>query len=732
MNRSEQEELLINISREYQDDPGEDWGEAIVAAADILEEDTISEASWRPVANLREGSDAEMDQRAVSKVSIFGDNYWDFQHEGSPAYRGTARVNLDKGIDGSRRLTDTSAAPLLRFVKALLYYNLPSKALYVRTRSYNTVPNAANHILAIAKLLCSLGIYMDINGNGAFPTAESLTQDDIRTWLEATENPALKYQVLYQIENWQKLSMEGYMPRTFCVSRELVSTQMLRDVQRAWQESRNQAVGHLPISLDDLGILVPHCIAMIETHAEDILFVHNAVTNSSALLSEEWAQNESEKIFLAMKSRPAPALWLLEDYRDPTGSLNNSSEVALRNSIREYPGWEKNAGVKNLQLFSNAELISAARRVGVDLEEFRGGTVFFNMTALRFHYQGLAVRLRTACEVMILLVTGMRRIELANLKAGRARRVPGSSDEYNLRFEVYKTSDSSSGDPVTLPIPEIAFKAYKVLERVTAAARLAADSDNLYINILHRNYADFRHVNDMARQLVKFSDYLGLVEPIHPHQFRKSLAMFFIYHDPRNLTILKRLFSHKSLAMTLKYIVQIPGMSEEIRKAVIDTHLDLLLDLMDAVNTGRIGGSAGIRFKQSVEKTGFIAKLNDDGYESLRMFVETLLEHETRVLSRCRMAVVCTKMHSSIVDSAPEPCDCDIVNCDNAIFTAQSIGDLKEEIRFHSEVLANKKAGKGQRGYSEKRVADCLARLSEVMGDDVVASEYAEMVLSAA
>jgi len=736
MKRDDFEKLLQAATKAHEEEAANDWN--IGPAPDVDDDDAAEmpvdgpgAPSWTPAVFLGRLSAQEIDQIAVSKVSRIGDNYWDFQTEGSPAYRGTARLNLVRNFSDTLMSSDMAGEELLRLVKYLTFYNLPPNALFVRVRSFNTVPSAAIYIFTIARLLCSKGILVDHNGNGSFLHAGCLSQSDVLEWVEATENLAVKYQVLYQIVNWQKLSKEGYLPPYLSLSSELVSQEMLQKAQKKWQEYRESCVGFLPIPLDDLGIVVPFCIDMVERYAEDILAVHEVIANAEVGQKAGSEMPEGERVFLAMKGRPRPDLWPLEGFRSACGSLCGTAKRELQRAIRGNPQREKFADqTRNLQKLSNQDLVSLAEKVGVDLETFRGGSVLYNFQAIRFHYQSLVVRLRTACEVLILLVTGMRRLEFANLTAGAARKC--SNDDFRLRFQVFKTSEASCGDMVDLPVPEIAYRAFKVLERITAEARKKAKTDRLFINIFNGKNG-LRHVNGVYTYMVKLSDFLGLSAPMHPHQFRKSLAMFFIYHDPRNLTLLKRLFSHKSLTMTLKYIVQMPGMSEEIRRSVIETHMDILLDLMEAVNEGMIGGTAGRRFRESVKNSNFFARLNDDGYESIRMFIETLLEHETKILRRCPMGVICTKVQTSIVDSGPEPCECDIVSCDNAIFTEHSIQYLKDEIRFHTKmILASKSTGPDQRRYSEERVRGCLDRLSELVGAEALANDYPDYYASAA
>jgi integrase len=728
--RDNYKKVLEAVARAYKEE-ADDWETGTAPDDDDDMVEPPVGPSWTPAVFLGRLSASEMDLVSVSKVSIFGHNYWDFQEEGSPAYRGTARLNLARNFSDTLMSTDAAGEELLSLVKCLTFYNLPPNALFVRVRSFNTVPSAASSIFTIARLLCSRGILVDHNGNGAVLHADYLTQSDVQEWADTTENLSVKYQVLYQIVNWQKLSRGGYLPSHLSLSRELVSDEMLQEVQKKWQEYRDSCIGYLPVPLDDLGIVVPFCVEMVEKYAENILAVHEDITGMGEEQIVKSEIPEGERIYLAIKGRPCPDLWPLQDFRTAAGSVCGAAKTELRRAVRKSPQQEGIADeIRNIQKLSNGELVALAEKAGVDLESFREGSVLYDLAAIRFHYQSLVVRLRTACELLILLVTGMRRVELAHLTAGAARKV--SKDELRLKFLVFKTSEASGGDMVDLPVPEIAYRAFLTLERISAAARAKAKTDRLFINIFNGKNGP-RHVKGVYTYMVKLSEFLGLSTPIHPHQLRKSLAMFFIYHDPRNLTLLKRLFSHKSLTMTFKYIVQMPGMSEEIRRSVIETHMDILLDLMEAVDEGQIGGSAGRRFRESVEKSNFLARLNDDGYESVRMFIETLLEHETKILRRCPMGVICTKVQMSIVDSGPEACDCDIVSCDNAIFIEDSIPYLQDEIRFYTKViLHNKKTGPAQRRYAEERVRGCLERLSELVGPETVASDYPDLYASAA
>jgi integrase len=661
----------------------------------------------------------------VSSTSTFGDVKWDFQTEAGAGGKGSAKFYIRKNVSSNVKLTDAICEPLRYFVKALIYYNLPENALFVPPKSYNTVVNDVKWIAELASILFRQNIFVLKHRGKMFNEASTIVKNILDKELTKLE-PAKRYGVMLQIRHWELLSESGYLPERFRLNRQMVSAKELKQASKKFNADRESRIGYLPIKPEVLGKLIPACADMVEKHSTDILALAEAFDGSFIWGDPDCEATtrfeQAERVAYAMLKNPVPELWDASEFYSEEIILSNENKNLLKNAIRSHEDWDalKDKMSGKLNRGTRADLRAIADSLNINTVGICSEIINYDTKKARHHFISLARRLRTACEIVVMFSTGMRIRELNTLKAGCARRVPGT-DDHELEFYVHKTRHHA-----TIPIPELSFKAITVLEKLTRMTRGISESEYLAVNMFHNNYGKERLPNEFATLLTDYCQSIGITEHIHPHQFRKSIAMFFVYHDPCSLMLVKRLFSHRSLKMTLRYIVEMPGLGEEIRKRVIDNNLDLLLEVYNAAEVGAIGGLAGKRFAGKYKDSKFCSYLNDDGRESARMFVAGILESDAKILSRCTMGVICTKTHHTIADSAPNECDCDVVNCENAIFTSSCIDDLEEEIRFHSiDILQNPATGTKMRERSEKHIEACRARLAELRPDPPTAPSVA-------
>ncbi len=264
------------------------------------------------------------------------------------------------------------------------------------------------------------------------------------------------------------------------------------------------------------------------------------------------------------------------------------------------------------------------------------------------------------------------------------------------------------------------------MERLSAQARRVGRNNLLFAGVTNF-FGKPLHLSSINGFLVRWCEELGLNEMIHPHQFRKTLAMFLIYQDTVNLPLIKRLFSHKSLKMTLVYITKLPGIAQEVKLALLEQNMELIGELLEAARKGVIGGSAGLRIKENIQSGKYAAMLNDDGWETLDQYVDSLLDEGLTLLHRASLGVICTK--TPAVDQAA-PCDppfaqkikrlhpniqnCDPLECKWAVFTENSVLKLVNEIKAHRKWLKHKYASEGQKQFSARTIASSQERLLEL------------------
>lgn len=700
--------------------PSEDKGDQLATAKLAL----VPESEW---AKLQ-----------VSKRNVFGDTEWDFQDAGSPIYESHAKVSWEQDIAEGAKLTDPDCEPLRRLLMACLYYYLPQNNIFGYCRSYNSVIPRFRGLVKVGRFLYCQRLFVDANGNGSYLNASTLTSVDIDHCIEEQPNISAKLSVAATMKFWQDLSDAKYLPKEYRLNKNSMSQTMVTKLQKEKIESSGSWV---PISLESLAIVVPYCIDLIQNHSEEILraydFLHPVFANKIHKEQAGFTWGNAIARLNELKS----AAWNIDDFRTKDGKLNALTKQALISTVRSHPDWPAYQ-VKHFprksrishrlpvrqQQFNNlphSQILKAAKDLGIDLDRVGDGTILYDLPQVRHTFMGIFTTFRDACQIILCLVTGMRKSELLHLKANKAWPVPGTDNEYRLEFDVFKTDEASQGDTVVIPIPEIAYKAYNALENITQKARQYGESDYLSVNIT-MNFGNKAHPNVINKRLCEFWEDLGIEEDIHPHMFRKTLAMFAIYQDPRNLTVIKHLFSHKSLAMTLAYIVKIPGLSEDIKLAIIKHNADLLAEVIFAAKNERIGGTCGSRIKEQVKSGAIAARLNDEGRESIEQYIQSLLEHGLRLLHRCPLNVICTNTHDSIVHVGPELCNCEVTNCDYAVFTEASIPALVEELRFHEQWIKHPLVSEDQIRFSRRKIKDCLDRLAEIQGKEAAMAEFPE------
>jgi integrase len=785
---------------------------------------------------------AEWGKLRVSKRSFLREFLWDFQDEGTFFQSCRTKIYWTQPMTDSVNLTDTECEPLLLALQACLYCYLPQNNYLGYCTSYNSVQPELTGFLKVGRSLYGKRILVDCNGNGQFVGATAITPNDVRECIDSEPTVSTKCSAGKAWVFWQKLSDAGNLPLQFTLNLGTVDL----NYQKALDKERTDTQkSYMPISLEVLSEVVPHCRDLIEKYCDEIIGTYDLL---HPLLCGDKQYREQkgmswEKAFTTLKEQKS-GLWKLEDFYMEKGAFGGDGIHVLRKTIRNHPDWpayrkknfprvtknmydlsygelvaiandnaveipeeevyprwtlvdlisshpswadwrEKNfprprslasipvdelraiakkIGVElhpgiegpqqakhialrsailnspgwrqkrnkylpkryDLNAASNEDVLRTARDLGIDLEALFGGDhIFYHFQEMQFAFISIFNTFIDACFIIICLVTGMRRSELLHLEAGKAWRVPGTIDEYFLEFKVFKTDESSQGETVTIPIPEIAYKAYCALERITEKARQHKGCNYLSVNTTI-NFGEHMFMNVWNQRLLRFWERLGIEEHIHSHMFRKTLAMFAIYMDPRNLSIIKYLFSHKSLAMTLAYIVKIPALSEDIKLAIIEHNADLLAEALAAAANGKIGGSCGVKIKQQYQEGRFAARLHHEGRQSIREYVESLLEDGLRLLHRCPLKVICTNPNDSVISVNPEVCNCEVTNCDWAIFTESSIPDLEEEIRYHQEFIKNPVVSKDQILFSNRKIQDCLARYAEIEGEEAATNRFPE------
>lgn len=684
------EEAITKLSR--QEDQEDHFEDQLVASEGEAAEDELIEDSEEEISahlSLANIPVEEWGSIAVSPLSFFRDNYWDFSCYPNALPKGT-RLNFDYDNTLGINATDPQYIHWLHIAKALCFYSVPHFAVSAWIRSYGSLASRKTKLLRLFEIFMFENLYIGDPSSPSFRTINDLSRETILAYIDRQPSHGLKWEVAFTIQFWQKLSKSDLLPPQYAITEAFVEKADVSLHRMAYDNSTNPFA---PIPLDDYAEIINYCLTMVDEYGEDVIWLYQTYYPTLVGAFDHPARMELR----------------------PTGFSTGSPEgigafkAYTPKFVSGVPWWP----------------IQIKYRV-VD------GSEYIDYAMVATCIAGLI----DACCVLILATTGMRRSEISNL---RSSCVTYNADGAWLTFTVFKTSVASQGDRKTIPIPNATAHAIELMERLFADARKYGGHDYLFAVITRQFFGNRAHGAYPERAVKRVAQAAGVDEAIFPHRFRKSLAMYLIYQDPRNIDLIRHLFSHRSLKMTLRYILSLPGVHSEIRKIVIDQNVELLSEIIQGVLQDRIGGIGGKRVKATINRsTIFKAKLRDDGKETLIQYIESLLDQGIQLLHRTNLAI-CLKTPGLTEDSPcvgkneravtklhPNLYACDPLDCRYAAFLERDIPALESEIVFHNHLTQHPYCGEEQRRFSEQRIKDAFMRLREI--DEIHATQFMRQV----
>lgn len=619
----------------------------------------------------------------VSSESIFGDKLWSFLSYPHVDKR-SVRLNFDFDNQNGINLTRPEYNHWENIVKALIFYNIPHFAVSNYARSYGSLGSKRTKFGRLIALFQKEQLYMGNLGSPTFRTINDLNRETIAGYIAGLPTAGIKWELASAIQLWQKVLTGCLLPDEYSITSPLVTKEQIAKLRAEYED---ESAPFLPIALDDYSNIVNHCVGLVNVYSKDIT-------------------------------------WLYETYyRSIIGGWKHSDR-GTTNPVCYSPGSE--AGVKAFIDYQPV-LVDGKPWWSLKIQERanpkganKSSTSYVSLPAIL----SLIVSLLDACCVTILATTGMRRSEVMGLLSGC---VEEDESGFWLRYTVFKTSIASQGDAKRIPIPALTAKAIAIVELICGESRNYGKHNKLFSSVTRQFFGGETHAAYPERAVKRVCEAVGADERIHPHRFRKTLAMYLIYQDSKNIEIIRHLFSHASLKMTLRYIISLPGVNDEMKKIIVEQNLEILVEILEGAATGRLGGEAGNRLRKSVEGSPrLIAKLQDKGREALVQYVESMLDEGVKMLHRTNLAI-CMKT-PGYYETAP--CDgknddpttklhpnlfaCDPFNCRFAAFVEANVPSLKNEILFHQKYLAHPLSSSAQKTFSQRRIQDAKKRLSEV------------------
>lgn len=683
-NQPEEDDLFEDAMIAATEDEAFDIIDNEVDLSDVEDEcSNVGEDDVPSVLSLAEMPIAHWDSIKLSKASTFGMHRWDFS-EYPHVNLTQVRINWDYTCLLGVNLTGSDYTHWLRIIKALVFYSIPHFSVSSFVRSYGSMKTRAIKMRRLIDFFQKYGLYFGEFGKPGFRTINDLAPDTVTQYLYSIEEPIRRWEVTFVLQFWQKISFAKLLPVEYAIHSPIITREQV-SIFRGEMDANVKP--YEPIPLDDYAAIINHCIRLVEDYSKDVL----------------WLFETYYPTIVGVRSHPERAALKPDGYA-PNSELGVAAFLAYQPvSYDGKPWWP----LRVSQYYASWPR-----------ENKPWGFVPFRKII------GLVGALLDACVTVIFATTGIRRSELVHLLSGCVSRDP---DGYWLRYSVFKTSTASQGDRKRIPIPDITAKAVSIVERLCQEARTFGNTERLFVHIGMNHFGIPIGGSYTERAVKRVAQAVDAAADIAPHRFRKTLAMYLVYQDPKNIEIVRQLFSHVSLKMTLRYILTLPGINDEMRSIIAKQNVDVLREVLDGALTGRIGGKAGQRLRQSVENsTQLVARLKDKGKESLVQYVESMLDQGIKLLHRTNLAI-CMKTPGHL-ESAP--CDgknedpatklhpnlfaCDPWNCLFAAFVEANIPAMRSEIVFHNKLLSHPYTGDAQKHFSERRIAEVVKRLMEL------------------
>ncbi len=323
-----------------------------------------------------------------------------------------------------------------------------------------------------------------------------------------------------------------------------------------------------------------------------------------------------------------------------------------------------------------------------------------------------------ACETLIFIPTGMRLSEFRNISGDRTPDKPNSDGIYlyGNRIKKVKTGEMGYTDN-EIPVPYPTWYAMTVLRDLaldvggskegfwclhpfssTMSVRLAKEKNDFRVVEWYGKRASNSYVGNSLRA---FASFIGCRTLPTSHQFRKTLASFFVSRTKQAPILLCQLFGHKSIGMTLKYLEKSKLIRREIVSFVRNKYASSVAALATAFVKNTLGGPMKTVFEKTVgERDNFkglteVELARDLGTWLLSKIASNkfLITHTpTNICCRPKASKDLPPCHQGqcgkIDPDYPIPGDCVGADCGWSIFTFYEADDLGKNLIYYQNLIA--------------------------------------------
>lgn len=611
-------------------------------AVDAALEDLLNESA------TASGSDAKKDS-LVAKLRLFphGDfpvsEYSEYRQSEwllhDPQHNHPAKVKLDRQVPGSNELK-----------RALIYHLIPDFAPQGNIKAFTTTKARAYEFSVLDEFL------FEANNLTALPEDLGLiTASMLNRALAAAKAGEVKRKfvsLFFFIRLWGSLSLQKLIPEELCLNVDLRNV----DTRERHQEVRQVFTG-----------VMQGWVPYSETELEHLI-------NYALFWTEE----------------AVPYLLRANDY-------------LIKNGFDDIIGWSIGRYNEIADFKDHFDIELDGKRVLNYTMSIRkisrsASKVSYNYTWVQ-HYGATLDKVRNALFILIALITGARKSELAQIKLEDIW-----SDElgnYWVRITRFKTADDPAynGETDVLPLPEFVGRKlddYKKLKDIGPFRKQTyLFQANQSVKVVNKGTPQI--INGVIIQLKNEIS----VDRIHTHRFRKTIAEILINRDERNIELIRMLFGHKSYAMTLRYIGRNPFLVRGVAQALEESFAHEFHEIVKGVRDGSYSGGAADRIAIQIN-----ARPKEFMGQRLRLSImvyisHLLLEGESVYIGRTALGTFCVTGEHFTKDSpppciagrpviedfpTPDPTNCQI-DCRNAVVLQKAKRAIEENITFYTSVL---------------------------------------------
>lgn len=309
-------------------------------------------------------------------------------------------------------------------------------------------------------------------------------------------------------------------------------------------------------------------------------------------------------------------------------------------------------------------------------------------------------KVRNGVFILVALITGLRRSELANLKFSDFYQA--ENGESFLDISRFKTSNDPNynGEEDILPIPDFI---YESVQKLLSLREYLNNVRGGYVFQSSKSRKDVKKMKSaMIQIIIREISTACKIDRLHAHRFRKTIAEILIGQDETNIDVIRELFGHKSYSMTLRYISRNPYFVRVIADTIGKHYTKEFENVLLEITSGSYSGHAGERIAKQIQKRpelfkGSALQLTIFNYvNSLLSAGEPFFLHRTPMNAYCLSIPVvggsestpCVKKMKNNSDRvSPDPSNCQYEECSKALITNAAKYAIEQNVIFYTKLL---------------------------------------------